>query len=481
MFSTAARTIASLLLIGGSTALNLNVFHVNSATAAFTYLLIVLALATAWGFIPSIAAAVGGMLCYNYFFIPPVGTFTIGDPENWVALVVFLITAVTASHLSSSAQQRAREALARQLELERLYQFSRSLMLLHTGQPLGGQIAGQVLRIFDLREVAFFEARTGQFRWAGVEPALLSHELLRGVLHRSETKRTPEGQCRVSPVTLGGQQVGAIGVCGSISEAALQAVASLSGIVLERGRTQEAAARAEAARENQQLKSTLLDALAHEFKTPLTSIKAAVTSVIAHYSHPPAEHDLLSVVDEEADRMNAMVTDSIELARLEAGHLHLHAQPCNVQSLITQSVSQLTSFLDGRVVDVAVPHGLPIAYADRHLIELVIRQLVQNAVKYSSPESPIRIAASQQGDFIEVQVANEGAAIPEHEQEAIFDKFYRGEATREQIPGTGLGLTIAREIIEAHHGSIGVKSRVNEGACFAFTLPSQPYPPSDSQ
>jgi two-component system sensor histidine kinase KdpD len=476
--STAGRVIFSLLLIAGITEVDLRLFHVNSATAAFTFLLAVLALATFSGLLSSISASLAGMLCYNYFFLPPVGTFTIGDPENWVALVAFLITAVTASQLSSSAQNRAREALARQRELERLNQFSRAMMLLDSTQALGGQIAGQVLRIFDLREVAFFDRATGQVRWAGldpahVKPALLQEQAMRAGAGAGEApiNGTLADSCYISPVSLGGQPVGSIGICGTVSEAALRAIASLSAIVLERGRIQDVTARAEAARQNEQLKSTLLDALAHEFKTPLTSIKAAITSALSRYAHGPAEQDLLSIVDEEADRMNAMVTESIEVARVEAGHLHLHREPCRVSDLIAQALVRIRSFLDDREVEVSIPESLPAAHADANLIGLAARQLLHNAVKYSSPNSPIGVEARADAGEIEVRITNQGEGIPEHEQAAIFEKFYRGKATRERIPGTGLGLTIAREIVAAHGGQLRVVSQPGRGATFLFTLP----------
>ena len=469
-FRTLLRIASSLLLIAALTGIDLNLLKVNSATAAFTYLLAVLALATRGGLPESITASLAGMVCYNFFFLPPVGTLTVSDPQNWVALLVFLITAVTASNLSSSARQRAEEALARQQEMERLYELSRAMMLLDNEQPLAGQIAGRVLQTFGFREVAFFERHSGQTHRAGTSS--VSEESLRDAMHSGLT-RTPAGALIV-PVNLGGRPLGSVGVSGgSVSEPALQAIANLAAIVLERGRDREAAARAEASRQNEQLKSTLLDALAHEFKTPLTSIKAAITSSLARYPHPVDEADLLSIVDEEADRMTAMVTESIEVARIEAGQLHLHPEPCALPELVSRTVERLRTFLDERPLRIEVPSTLPAVYADAHLIGLVLRQLIHNAVKYSYPSSPIEISATPEDCAVVICIGNQGVGIPEHEQEAIFDKFYRGRVTRERIPGTGLGLTIAREIIQAHGGRIWVQSQPGQGARFFFTLPAE--------
>jgi two-component system sensor histidine kinase KdpD len=260
----------------------------------------------------------------------------------------------------------------------------------------------------------------------------------------------------------------------TLSEAALQAVAQLGAIALERARAQEAANHAEATRQNEQLKATLLDALAHEFKTPLTSIKAAITSVLANARRDPVERELLTVADEEADRLNTLLTRTIEVARIEAGHVKLSRQPCPVTQLVADAIDQLKRFVEGRDVRVDVPTDLPPVDADPGLIALVLRQLLDNALKYASPSSSIGISAERLEDNVVVHVFNDGPGIPPEELNAIFQKFYRGRDVRDRIPGTGLGLTIAREIVATHGGNLTVSSQPGSGVRFSFTLPVAP-------
>ncbi len=263
---------------------------------------------------------------------------------------------------------------------------------------------------------------------------------------------------------------------GTLSEAGLQAVAQLGGIALERARAQEVANRMEASRQNEQLKSTLLDALAHEFKTPLTSIKAAITSILTNSAGDPVERELLTVADEESDRLTALLNRTVEVARIEAGHVKLNRRPCSVRELVLDAMDQLKRFCEGRDVRVSVPEELPQVDADPGLIVLVLRLLLDNALKYSSPSASIAISVERLEDNIVVHVSNDGPDINPKELNAIFQKFYRGKEVRNRIPGTGLGLTIAREIVATHGGELTVKSDPGEGVRFSFTLPIASLP-----
>jgi two-component system sensor histidine kinase KdpD len=274
-------------------------------------------------------------------------------------------------------------------------------------------------------------------------------------------------------VRLGGRTLGSFGWSGAeLSSAAGSAVAQLAAIAVERAREQQIANRMEAARQNEQLKATLLDALAHEFKTPLTSIKAAITTVLSQREHNPVEHELLTVADEEADHLTRLVTETIKIARIEAGQVKLHPQPCSASALISSALAKLKAAHDGRDIQVNASADLPEMEIDTDLGELALRQLIVNALKYAPPSSPIRISAEKEnGNFIAIHVANDGPGIPVSEQEIIFEKFYRSRDVRGRIPGTGMGLTIAREIIKAHNGRVWVESAPGAGVRFSLTLP----------
>ena len=240
---------------------------------------------------------------------------------------------------------------------------------------------------------------------------------------------------------------------------------------MERLRSQAVASRIEAARQSEFLKSLLLDALAHDFLTPLTSIKGAITTVRFEYPHGPKEDDLLAVVEEEADKLNGMVNETIEMARIESGRLQLRRRRLLAPDLIQACLNRMSSGLDGRSAAINLRADVPALSADPELAGLALRQLISNAVKYSPPWSEIQISSSQDNDMVVITVRDEGPGIPPNEADAIFDRYYRGTEARASVPGTGMGLAIARDIVTAHGGRIWVNASADSGAEFAFTLP----------
>ncbi len=459
--------------VAALTAIDFRVAHVNSSTAAFTYLLLILGLAARCGLRESAIASVASMLAYNFFFLPPIGTFTISDPQNWVALFAFLATAITASQLSASARRKADEAEARRRELERTYEFSRALMVGDDEHSLGTQTIQHISSLFDLEDVWFYDAATDAIARSGAAKSPLSDTLLREASRNGDLWRDAQTHALVIPIRLGGQRYGSLGISGNaeLPETALQAIAQLVAIAIERARVQALASRMEAARENEQLKSTLLDAVAHEFKTPLTSIKASTTTILSRSTLDSLARELLNVVDEEADHLTSLVSDAIELARIGSGPVELHREPCSFALILSSGMAQLRTSLEGRVVETNLEPGLPLMDADPKLCQLALRQLLSNAVKYSPAWSKVEIRAKEKREFVVVEVASAGPGIPPAEQESIFEKFYRGREARARIAGSGMGLAITREIVEAHGGRLWVESKPDQGARFYFSLP----------
>jgi two-component system sensor histidine kinase KdpD len=474
------RVLCALGLVGGITFFYFRVVNVNSVTVALTFLLAVLAVATRWGLVEALAASIAGLICFNYFFLPPVGTLTIADPQNWVALVAFVVTASIASHLSASVKKQALESTRRQHEMERLYTLSRNLLLLENRGPLAQQITNQVAQVFELPGVAFFDRTSDRILRAGphdipVEDGRLRDAALQGTVFHDAAAHTT-----VMPISLGGQPIGSLGIQGrGVSETALHAIANLTAITLERAHAQDVATRAEAARQSEELKSTMLDALAHEFKTPLTPIKAAVTSMLSDGGSSPSHQELLRIVDEETDRLNTMLTEAIQMSRIEAGQLQLHRRPQAVSVLVRTQLAKLAESLEGRKVIVEVPENLPRVSADAELIGTVIWQLLNNTLHYTPPDTPLAIRARAEERVVVVSLEDCGPGIPEQEQQQIFEKFYRGKEHRQRIPGTGIGLSIAQEIVRAHQGKIWVESTAGKGAKFSFSIPyASEEPPS---
>jgi len=466
--------LGALGLVAGITYFYFRVLTVNNVTVALTFLLAVLTAAAGWGLTEALVASVAAVFCFNYFFLPPAGTLSIADPQNWAALLAFVVTAVVASHLSSSARKQARESARRRTEMERLYTLSRNLLLDGHG-PLAQQIANAAAQAFELEGVAFFDRSQGGIYRAGPHDVPIGDNLMRDAAVQGTVFHDGRAKTTVVPITLGGRPLGSLGIQGdSVSETTLHSLANLAAITLERARVQEIANRAEASRQSGELKSTLLDALAHEFKTPLTPIKAAVTSMLADNCSSPTHRELLSIVNEETERLNKMLTDSIQMSRIEAGDLQLNRSPSSLFALVWRQIERLADDLQGREVIVDVPEDLPLVSADPEFIGIVIWQMLNNALRYTPPHSAITLRGRDEGASIVLSLEDTGSGIPEAEQQEIFEKFYRGKQVRERIPGSGMGLAIAREIVQAHGGRIWVESEPGKGARFLFSIPCVP-------
>lgn len=463
----------SLLAVAGITFACFRVIPVNATTAGFAYLLGVLGTAAASGLAEAIVVSVVSMLCFNFFFFPPVGQFTVADPQNWAALFAFLITAIVASRLSDRVKKQALEAKSRQKETEQLYALSRAILLMESSGPVGFQIVLHIAEIFDCRAVALYDAKSGEVFRGGVEdlPEIESR-LKQVVLLGTNTVDAP-AHVLLAAIPLGGQPVGALALKGLIlSDGALQALLNLVAIVLERVRTTEAASRAEAARQSEEFKSTLLDAIAHDFKTPLTSIKAASTSILSDsVGVSPQFRELTTIIDEETDRLSLLVTEAVRMSQIEAGKIHLERQSVAVDDLLRGVLQHFESRADGRRFQLNAPADLPKIAVDQEMISLALRQLIDNALKYSPPGLPIEIVAGAMNDTLSIRIRDHGPGIPEKERERVFDKFYRGQGVKDQLPGTGLGLYIAREIVRAHGGELTIDA--DHGAEFVISLPTR--------
>ena len=468
--------IAVLAIIAAITFLYFRVVPVNHTTVALTYLLAVLVIATRWGLLEAAAASVLAVLCFNFFFLPPVGTLAIADPQNWVALFAFLAASIIASQLSARARQQTLEAVGRQREMERLYALSRAILLTDSNQPVAGQIAQQISQIFGCPGVMLYDRYTGEVHRAGSQDLSSSEDKLRQAALQGTLIHDDSNQTAITAIRLGGQPIASLAMQGaSVSRAALQAISNLVAIGLEKARGQEAANRAEAVRQSDELKSTLLDVIAHEFKTPLTSIKAAASALLSdNNSRLQNQRELVTIVDEEADRLGRLVTEAIQMARIEAGKIQLNRELHAAPSLISAVVRQMQSITDGRDVLVDIGQNLPMVLVDAGLVQLALRQLIDNAVKYSPPGSALFIHARQKQNAVVIGVKDQGPGIPPLERSRIFERFYRGPHLRQDVTGTGMGLAIARQIMLAHEGDIWVESEPGNGAEFFISAPIDP-------
>lgn len=450
------------------------VIKVNPTTVALTFLIGVLIVSANWGLRPAIFMSMIAALAFNYYFLPPIGTLTIADPQNWVALFAFLVTALIASQLGERARREAQSARERQGETERLYRFSQQLLSSDNVAELLNAIPRYIVDCFSVTAAAIsLPNRPDVYRSSTARDVLDVHDL-QLVCMRGEPKVDPERKVVFMPLRMGLRVVGSMGLSGTLlSRETLDAVGSLIAIAVERAGAVEKLSKAEAARENEQLRSALLDSVTHEFRTPLTAIKASATSLLASPGMDAAQRqELLTVINEESDRLNHLVGEAAEMAQLDASQVELHLGTHRIQEAVDDAISKSKTVLGRHPLQVVLPDKLPAVRMDVARISEVVAQLLENAAKYSPPDAPIYVTGELRNRQVMTSIADRGPGIDDFEQGLIFEKFYRGRNQRLEVQGTGMGLAIAKAIVEAHGGEIGVTSQLGHGSVFYFTLPA---------
>jgi two-component system sensor histidine kinase KdpD len=465
--------LAAAVLLAFTTYFYRIILPANQTTVALTFLLAILAVSAVWGMAVSVFMSVAAMLLFNYFFLPPVGNFTIADPQNWIALFAFLFTSIVGSQLSAKIRKEADASNNRRRELERLYAFSQKLLGEGNVIQLMNAVPNYIVECFEAGASELFLPQKDKYYRSGYGAAQIDEEQLKAAYLRDEAVVNSQEALYFLPVRLGVKPIGSLGISGAtFSRQTLDAIGSLVAITIERARAIEQLGESEAERQGERLKSALMDSIAHDFRTPLTSIKAAVTNLLAAPQAGSAQdQELLTIINEECDRLNHLVEEASEMAKLEAGEFELHFESVSIEEITEQALQHLKKPLSEREVKVRLTPGLPPVRADVNRAKEILVQLIDNANMYSSKDQPITISAELTGDAVTTSVADRGPGIDPFEQGLIFDKFYRGRDQRYLVRGTGMGLAIAKAIVNAHGGSLSVTSQLGHGSVFSFSLP----------
>lgn len=464
--------------------------NANATTVALSLLLVVLATASRYGIGPSILASTAGVLCFNFFFLPPVGTLTIQDPQNWVALFAFLITAVIASQLSAAARAQASDAERRREEVTKLYQLSRAIIATPDSETALSSIARQVVEVFNSPYCAVFVASDGKGwqrlaiagetecdpSYPDIEEAFRSGDLRSGP--GPVTKGGPFKQNRdatYAPLKVGVRSIGVVVLESShLERGTVEAIAGLVALALERARFLEEVSRTEALRQSDELKTAILASVSHDLRTPLTSIRAAVDSLLLKDVDwdKAALHEFHSIISEEVERLTRLVHNLLEMARIEAGEIKIVTEWESMPELIDDVIDRCSVAVRNHRVNVNVREHTPLVKIDARLVSQVLANLLENAAKYSPDRREISVSAYVEGGDLKIIVKDQGPGVPKSEADRVFDKFYRSSRHYgEPSDGTGMGLAIAKGIAEAHGGRIWVESQPTGGASFGFSIP----------
>jgi two-component system sensor histidine kinase KdpD len=447
----------------------------SSTIVALTLLLFILLLAARWGLRFAIFASIAAAACLNFFFLPPTGTFTIADNRNWVALFAFWIAAIIASHLSNRIQTEARQAKARERELAVLFELSRALLQTDKVAELLEAIPDCVSSATRASDVVFYVERGAQvFHSQSVTPHQLRSVDIPAAMQCTGVHTSAGNGWTILPVRTGIRPRGVLLIRGiSASRETCESLARLISIGIDRAEALEEAARSEAAKESERLRMVLLDSIAHELRTPLTAIKASATTLLcSNQVSADDQQEMLTVIDEEADRLNALIAQAVQMGQLETSGMHMEFSACAVPELIQHAVQSCSFALSEHPLQLSIPEDCPAVLADAAWMERAISHLLLNAAKYSPKGSAIQLAVQPANQYVTISVTDEGPGVDPAERQMIFDRFYRGQRFRGRVSGTGLGLAICRAVVTEHRGTIEVQNEPGRGARFTISLPS---------
>lgn len=447
------------------------VLRVNPMTVSSVYLLIVVAMASFCGFWQASLTSLMAVACLDFLFLPPIFHFDFTDAQDWVALGTFEATALVISRLSAREIHSAREAALHRTGMEKLYELSRHSLLLDLRQPPGPQLLVLIHRIFGARAVAMFdksierEDRVGD--WALDEQDIAHDCFLRNVKQDDAATETSQRILQAASTP-----VGALVVRGKLSTLVVDALASLAAIAIDRHQSFEKEEKADAAKRGEQLRAAVMDALGHEFKTPLTTVQTASSGLLELGGLTELQRELASLIDSEAVRLNELCTRLLLTAKLEADQVSLQTREVNVQELVLGVLaSRAAEEVRGRI-EVAMDDPALAVCVDRGLLAMILTQYIDNARKYSAPGTPIEISARMTHSEVLISVHNFGSSIRIEDRERIFDRFYRTPDVKNSVPGTGIGLSVVKKAAEAHHGHVWVVSDEAAGTTFFLALPN---------
>jgi two-component system sensor histidine kinase KdpD len=427
-----------------------------------------------WGFTEAAFASMAAVVCLDFFYMPPIFSLYERDPQDWISSAIFAVVALLVSHYADRLRRQAIDTSNERIRLERLYLTSRDIIMMDRRQEVGAQLTSLIEDIFKVDAVALWDARELKMDKAGRE--IIPDEEVRSIYFH-EISENDAASCKFKRVLrLGVRPVGALYIAASVhgsylDSRSVDAIASLSALALERAHSFIAESNAAAAKRSEQLRSTVLDGLAHAFKTPLATILTASSGLLEIPQLEPSEKELASLIEEEAERLTNLTNKVLQTAELDEGRLEVDDEKIDLDQLLQQCEEWFVRTLADHPLHLAEEASVDHVWADSHLLQMALFQLLDNASKYARPTSPITLRIESTDVEIVFSVHNEGSYIAPQERLRIFERFYRCPEAQYKASGTGIGLSVTKRIADAHRGRVWVESGPATDTTFFLTLP----------
>jgi len=462
----------------------------NATTVALSFFVVVLFVSARARLWAAVTMSLGATLALNFFFLPPIGTLTIVDPQNWIALVAFLAVSLVASNLSATARERTREAVTRRDEVGRLFDVSRDVLLITDGDEANTSLARYIARRFDLAYAAICfptDADWIVYESGSLDAGNLDRAALASVFERlgagndggsasapsdHPTMTVGGHRVRLVPLRFGTKPIGLFAASGPpIDAGTLDALAGLVSIAIERAQFLDQRKAADLARQSEELKSALLASLGHDLRTPLTAIRIAADNLRSSWPDEGERREQSELIVTEVDRLTRIFQNILEMARIDAGAVTRDARWVAPSEIVDAARSRIEPTLRGRSVELVVDSDR-LVRLDPRLTAAAVSQLLENAAVHSPSASSIRVGASVTDEGLRITVRDHGGGIAPADLPHVFERFYRGSDAKARRSGTGMGLAIARGLLAVENGRISAENCADGGAQFTIVVPA---------